>query len=98
MNTVKILFAVAAVAVSPLAPAVAQEAPSVRIATHDLNLTTAKGQRMLKLRVAQAAAEVCGSVNERFDMGVRIAQRQCREETVAKGLASVRMTDRIAAR
>ncbi len=98
MTTVKALLAAAAIAVSPLAPVVAQDAPGVRIATHDLNLTTPKGQRLLKLRVAQAAAEVCGGVDERFDSKVRIAQRQCRDATVANALASVRMTGRIAAR
>ena len=62
----------------------ATEAPrSVRVATHDIDLASAQGQRTLDLRLARAAARLCDTVDPRYDASVRVAQRQCRDATIA---------------
>lgn len=88
MNTLTILLAAAAIAVGTVTPASAQQSPSIKIATHDLDLATAKGQRVLTLRIARAASRLCDLTNERFDAKVRVAQRWCRDEAMATALAS----------
>lgn len=98
MNTMIALLAAAIVAVSPSAPALAQPATVVRVATHDLNLATVQGQQALKRRIARAASEVCGGINDRFGTGVRIAQRQCRDDATAAALAAAHIPDRLAGR
>jgi UrcA family protein len=98
MKNCTILLAAFATAASPLNPAVAQAVPHIRVGTHDLDLTTAKGQRVLTLRIARAANEVCGGINDRFDTGVRIAQRACRDETTKAALATVRPSRQTASR
>lgn len=88
----------AALAVCACTPSLAQDARSVRVTTHDLDLTTTTGQRQLELRIARAANQLCETVNPRFDAGVRVAQRLCRETTVASTLALVATKTRLAAR
>ncbi len=88
----------AAFAVCAFTPSLAQDARSVRVATHDLDLTTSKGQRQLELRISRAATQLCETVNPRFDAGVRVAQRQCRETAIATALASAATKTRLAAR
>lgn len=75
-----------------------QETASIRVATRDLNLTSAAGQRTLERRVARAASELCDTANERFDAKVRTAQRHCREQAISTALASARTKARLAAR
>lgn len=67
------------------------EAPSlvqsiVQIA--DLDLSTAKGQRALDLRLSQAVKEVCGTASD-ADVEGKNDVRRCRVETLAQ-LASER--------
>jgi UrcA family protein len=95
--TTLILLAAAA-ATAPITPVQAKEVTSVRVATHDLDLATARGQRILKLRIVRAANSVCQSVNPRFDTEVRIRQRQCQDATVSAALASAAVKTRLAAR
>jgi UrcA family protein len=97
MNIIATLVA-AASAVTFVVPAHAQDISSARVVTRDLDLNTAHGQRILKLRIARAASTVCNGVNERFDAKVRVAQRQCRQATIGQALASVPPTTRLAAR
>ena len=90
MNTLATLLAVAAVvAIGPITPAAAEPAPGIKIATHDLNLATAAGRRVLTIRIARAASRLCDLANERFDAKVRIGQRQCRDDAIATALARV---------
>ena len=98
MKTVITLLATAAIAVSPLAPALAQQARGIKVVTRDLDLVSARGQRVLTLRIARAASRLCDLTNERFDAKVRVAQRQCRDEAMATALASVPNAVRLAAR
>lgn len=76
-----LIAAAVASAATPTLPTEAQ--PTVRVATHDLDLSSVAGQRVLDLRVARAAAHVCNTVDPRYASGVRVAQRQCREATIA---------------
>ena len=98
MNTLATLLAAVAIAVSPVAPAFAEQAPHIKVVTRDLNLATAKGQRVLTLRIARAASRLCDLTNERFDANVRIAQRQCRDDAMASALAALPNAVRLAAR
>jgi UrcA family protein len=98
MKNCIILLAAAAIAATPLGPTVAQDIARVRVATHDIDLTTAKDQRVLTLRITRAANIVCGGVNDRFDTGVRIAQRACRDETTKAALATLRLPRQTASR
>lgn len=75
-----------------------QNMASIRVATHDLVLTSAAGQRTLERRVARAASTLCDTANERFDVKVRTAQRECREQAISTALTSVRTKARLAAR
>lgn len=49
----------------------------------DLDLSTAKGQRALDLRLNQAAREVCGTASE-VDVAGKNEVRRCRIETLAR--------------
>jgi UrcA family protein len=92
------LIAAAAIAITAV-PALATEAPrSVRVATQDLNLSSAQGQRTLDLRLARAASQLCDTVDPRYDAAVRVAQRQCREATIAAARSNPTNPIRIAAR
>ena len=88
------LSLIAAIAASPT------QARSVSIGTSDLDLSTAKGQRTLDRRIANASATVCDSGAGYLDHGVRRAERLCRVATIraataqAKDLASPRLASR----
>ncbi len=97
MNIVATLLAAATTALFAV-PVQAQDISSVRVITRDLDLGTAQGQRILKLRIARAASTLCNSVNERFDAKVRLAQRQCRDAAIGQALASRASVARLAAR
>lgn len=71
-------------------PALA-EAPAIAVSTvqtADLDLSTAKGQRALDLRLSQAAKEVCGKASP-SDLAGQNEARRCRTDTLAQ-LASER--------
>lgn len=60
--TTPLAFAIALTTAAVAAPAIAQDQPlSIVVTTHDLNLTTAAGQRALDGRIARAARRVCAS-------------------------------------
>ena len=52
------------------------------VQTADLDLSTAKGQRALDLRLSQAAKEVCGTASD-VDIAGKNDVRRCRVETLA---------------
>ena len=58
------------------------------VQTADLDLSTAKGQRALDLRLNQAVKEVCGAASD-ADIEGKNDVRRCRAETLAQ-LASER--------
>ena len=84
----KILIATLLVftAVPALAEAPVQVQSTVQ--TADLDLSTAKGQRALDLRLNQAVKEVCGAASD-ADIEGKNDVRRCRAETLAQ-LASER--------
>ncbi|UVO55666.1 UrcA family protein [Sphingomonas sp. SUN039] len=88
----------AAAVVTAAVPVSAQETASVRVATRDIDLSTTQGQRILDLRIDRAAHSLCDLANERFDLNVRVAQRQCRQAAVESAIASVQTSIRLAAR
>ena len=53
------------------------------VRTADLDLSTATGQRVLHLRVARAAREVCGIASD-VDLKGQNEVRRCREEAMAQ--------------
>lgn len=53
------------------------------VETADLDLSTAKGQRALDLRLGQAVKEVCGYASD-ADVSGKNEVRRCRSETLAK--------------
>lgn len=54
-----------------------------KVQTADLDLTTAKGQRALDLRLTQAVKEVCGTASN-VDIEGKNEVRRCRVETLAR--------------
>jgi len=52
------------------------------VQTADLDLSTAKGQRALDLRLAQAVKEVCGTAAD-VDIAGKNDVRRCRVDTLA---------------
>lgn len=98
MSSFTTVIAAAAFVFGTIAPASAQNAAMVRVATHDLNLASEKGQRALNLRIDRAARQLCDTVNSRFSSAVRVAQRQCRDAAIATAQASVTNRTRLATR
>jgi UrcA family protein len=98
MNVFITLISAAAIATAAAAPLQAEEAQSIRVATRDLDLSTARGHKLLSLRVSRAAHKLCDVSNERFDARVRISQRQCREDAIASALGKASLATRIVAR
>jgi UrcA family protein len=79
MLTAAVLEATPASAEVPAAPDV--NVSLVR--TADLDLSTARGQRALEQRLAQAAREVCGEASN-VDVGGKNDVRKCRDATLAQ--------------
>lgn len=69
------------------APAIAEPvAPEINVSlvqTADLDLSTAAGQRVLNVRIAQAAREVCGTASD-VDLAGKNEVRKCRADVMAK--------------
>jgi UrcA family protein len=53
------------------------------VQTADLDLSSAKGQRALDLRLSQAVKEVCGTASD-VDIAGKNDVRRCRVETLAR--------------
>ena len=83
MKRMTILAAALAVAASTTPPARAEGTASVSVPTHDLDLASPAGQRILRLRIARAASTLCDVASERLDARVRTAQSRCRAEAIA---------------
>ena len=77
-----ILTAATLRAVPALAQPLAAETQVSVVSTSDLDLSSAQGQRQLKLRLVHAAAEVCGGVSD-ADLQGKLAARRCRTEVLA---------------
>ena len=56
---------------------------SSTVQTADLDLSSAKGQRVLDLRLNQAVKDVCGEASD-VDIAGKNEVRRCRVETLAK--------------
>jgi len=56
------------------------------VRTADLDLSTATGQRVLHLRLARAAREVCGIASD-VDLKGQNEARQCREDALTRANA-----------
>lgn len=66
------------------APAIAEPVTAVStVQTADLDLSTAKGQRALDLRLGQAVKDVCGTASD-ADIAGKNEVRRCRSETLAR--------------
>jgi UrcA family protein len=91
MKSFAIILAALALAASASYPAFAQNdaAATAKVRYGDIDLATAKGKRILKLRVTRAAADVCDQVNERFATNVRVAQENCRADTTRTTIATI---------
>lgn len=76
---IAILIAAAATPALAEAPIIATST----VQTADLDLSTAKGQRALDLRLNQAVKEVCGPASD-VDIAGKNEVRRCRVETLAQ--------------
>jgi len=66
------------------APALAEPVLATStVQTADLDLSSAKGQRALDLRLTQAVKEVCGAASD-VDIAGKNDVRRCRVETLAR--------------
>jgi UrcA family protein len=82
-----ISLTVASVSVGVADPAAAQDKLQARVAIKDIDLTTAKGQRIFARRVNRAANLLCDDANEHLDITVRKASSVCRAN-VSRGANS----------
>lgn len=66
-------------------PALAEPPATVTsvVKTADLDLSTARGQKALDLRLAHAVKDVCGSASD-SDIAGKNEVRRCRSETLGK--------------
>lgn len=72
-------------------PAAAQPAPrTAAVSTAGLDLTTAKGQRTLELRLLHTASQLCGTPSSSDARG-RIRYEKCRTEARATAADQVRL-------
>ncbi len=91
MNRFVTVLAATALVIGVSCPAFAQTnaVPTAKVRYGDIDLATANGKRILKLRVSRAAANVCDQVNERFATNVRVAQENCRTDTTRATTATI---------
>ena len=64
-------------------------APTVSVATGDLNLASAKGMGALQARISRAADQVCGGAENRLDLKARVAFNACRNRATTTAMAQV---------
>ena len=71
-------------------PAAAQERETVRatVSLVDLNLASAKGQRVAAQRVRHATALICGTAADTRDLAQIANIRRCRSEAMTSGTAA----------
>ena len=89
--TIALASALITTAVIKAAPALA-ETPAVEtnvslVRTADLDLGSAAGRRLLDLRLARAARDVCGTASN-FDVEGKNEVRQCRADVLAQARAN----------
>jgi len=80
------LLAAGAIKAAPAfaqAPAAAPEIQVSLVKTSDLDLSSEKGRRVLDLRLARAAREVCGIPSD-ADVAGQSAARKCRDEALGE--------------
>jgi UrcA family protein len=80
MRHILFLAVAAAATLSPCSAQAQAEAPSVRVAYGDLNLSTTAGRERLDRRLAAAVKRVCPSVDVR-DLAAQQAARRCAADT-----------------
>jgi UrcA family protein len=84
------LSIIAAIALLPFAAANAtDENRTIRVRTHDINISSTHGQKILAVLTDRAAREVCDFANDRLDRQIRKIERKCRDEAKASAWASV---------
>jgi UrcA family protein len=71
------------------APALAEDAPQLRVSYADLDLSTREGAARLERRVAAAAKVVCGVADTR-DIAMQTKTRACRKAALASAQAPMR--------
>ncbi len=74
-----------------IVPAYAQDSNAASISIANLDLATAKGQRLLSLRIHRAAESLCYDANDRLDIRVRKAGAACRDEVARSARAAIDM-------
>ncbi len=99
MSAITKLSVIALVSVMPLVTAAASvDDHSIRVRTGDINMSGARGQKILALRIERAAREVCDFANDRLDRQVRKIERKCREDAKASAWAIVNTYTRLGSR
>jgi UrcA family protein len=89
--TIALASALITTAAIKAAPALA-EAPAIEtnvslVRTADLDLNSSQGRRILNLRLARAAREVCGTASD-VDLNGKNEVRHCRDEVLAQARAN----------
>ncbi len=75
-------------AASPLAAAMPEAAPVLRVSYADLKLTTVAGQAALERRVRGAVSRFC-HVEDRVPLTQRMAASRCRRDALTRGRAQI---------
>lgn len=93
------LSMIVVVATLPLAAVNAtDENRQARVRTHDIDISTAHGQKILALRIDRVAREVCDFANDRLAHQIRKIERKCRDDAKASAWAGARIDARLARR
>lgn len=79
----------AAMACALVAPALAEEARSIRVQRADLNLQSEAGADAMLNRIERAAERACGVTTARVDLATFNNGRACVEETMASAIGAL---------
>lgn len=90
------LAVVAALAIGGTAPALADT--TLRVATRDLDLSRAKGRRVLNLRIVRAAETLCSDANARLSTQIAREVRRCQRDAINRAQATIDPRRRFATR
>lgn len=71
---------------------------SVRVHTHDIDLSSARGQKILALRIDRAAREVCDFASDQMGPKVRKIERRCCNKAKASAMATIDLERRLGRR
>lgn len=82
----------------PGAIAASDDTRSISVRTDDINMNTARGQKILALRIDRAARGVCDFANDRFGPKIRKIERTCRDRAKASAWATVKTGHRLGIR